>query len=266
MAQSDYNILNSSGAVFRQRVNEVNAAVKSSNSGASSPSDPVAGMFWYDATAGVLKQRNQANDAWINAGGNYAARPFITANTTLTAAAHAGRYIIIGGSGPTLDLPLASTMPAGTTITVHNYSIAAASIARQGSDTISVYGQSLTSLSIPIQGMVTFVSDATGVWVPHGHALYALGMGDSYQNVTASRAVGVTYTNTSGRPIFVSAWFVAATETIPTLLIGGEEASVNKASNAGDFAMVCGVVGPGETYRINAATAPSTFAWSERRL
>ena len=33
-----------------------------------------------------------------------------------------------------------------------------------------------------------------------------LGIGQSWQNVTASRAIGVTYTNDTGKPIMVNTW------------------------------------------------------------
>lgn len=42
------------------------AALKSTFSGATAPSNPVAGIFWYDTTAHILKQRNEANNAWLN--------------------------------------------------------------------------------------------------------------------------------------------------------------------------------------------------------
>ena len=40
------------------------AALKSSFSGANAPSDPIAGMWWFDTTANILKLRNEANAAW----------------------------------------------------------------------------------------------------------------------------------------------------------------------------------------------------------
>ena len=43
------------------------ACLKSCFSGATAPSDPVAGMFWYDTTAHLLKIRNEANNAWLSA-------------------------------------------------------------------------------------------------------------------------------------------------------------------------------------------------------
>ena len=42
------------------------AALKSCFSGPTAPPNPVAGMWWYDTTANMLKLRNEANSAWLN--------------------------------------------------------------------------------------------------------------------------------------------------------------------------------------------------------
>ena len=42
------------------------AALKSCFSGATAPPNPVAGMWWYDTTANMLKLRNEANSAWLD--------------------------------------------------------------------------------------------------------------------------------------------------------------------------------------------------------
>jgi len=40
------------------------AALKSAFSGATEPANAVAGMWWFDTTANILKLRNEANNAW----------------------------------------------------------------------------------------------------------------------------------------------------------------------------------------------------------
>ena len=42
------------------------AALKSCFSGPTAPPNPVAGMWWYDTTANMLKLRNEANSAWLD--------------------------------------------------------------------------------------------------------------------------------------------------------------------------------------------------------
>ena len=67
MAQTtNYEIANSSGLVFRGRVNEVFAAVQSNNSGATEPTGTVAYQLWYDTTTNILKMRDATNSTWIS--------------------------------------------------------------------------------------------------------------------------------------------------------------------------------------------------------
>jgi hypothetical protein len=198
--------------------------------------------------------------------GNYAGRPVITANTTLTAA-DTGKYIIIGGAGPTLTLPLASAMPAGQTIIVHNYGSAAASVSRQGSDTIEVYGGTPTSLSVPVGGMVTFVSNGTDKYAAHGHALFALGMGQTRQDVTGTRAKSTTYTNTTGRPIQVSITVqMAAADALAELTVGGLVVEWQQADAGSLRHSLSSIVLPGETYRLDESLGTVTVnTWIEVR-
>lgn len=65
MSQHDYVIENQDGASFRADINNALAAAVSLNSGPTEPATPFAYMLWQDTTAGVLKQRNAANDAWV---------------------------------------------------------------------------------------------------------------------------------------------------------------------------------------------------------
>ena len=65
MAQHDYVIANATGAAVRSDINNGLAAIVSQNSGASAPTTTYAYMSWADTTAGVMKMRNAANNAWI---------------------------------------------------------------------------------------------------------------------------------------------------------------------------------------------------------
>jgi microcystin-dependent protein len=49
-----------------QQIENNFAALKSSFSSATEPSDLVAGMFWYDTNLNILKLRDEANSAWQN--------------------------------------------------------------------------------------------------------------------------------------------------------------------------------------------------------
>lgn len=65
MAQHDYVISNASGSAVRSDLNNALAAIVTTNSGSSEPTTTYAYQFWADTSAGVLKIRNGANNAWI---------------------------------------------------------------------------------------------------------------------------------------------------------------------------------------------------------
>ena len=65
MATHDYVIANGTGAAVRSDLNAAFAAIVSQNSNATEPSPTYAYMSWADTTAGVMKLRNGANNAWI---------------------------------------------------------------------------------------------------------------------------------------------------------------------------------------------------------
>lgn len=94
-----------------------------------------------------------------------------------------------------------------------------------------------------------------------------LGMGQSWVDMTASRATGVTYTNSTSGPIMVSVVnnVGAATANI-TLTIGGvlvDNAYGNADSSFSLTVSVSGVVPPGATYVV--AWTSGTITWAELR-
>ncbi|MBW2647293.1 MAG: hypothetical protein JRE23_14180 [Deltaproteobacteria bacterium] len=62
-----------------QNVENNFAALKSAFSGATTPANTVAGMWWFDTTANILKLRNEANNAWQNVW-NFASNKPVIAN------------------------------------------------------------------------------------------------------------------------------------------------------------------------------------------
>ena len=65
MSQHDYDIANDDGASFRADLNLALLAIVQNNSGTSAPSDTWPHMWWYDTTNNILKERNEADDAWL---------------------------------------------------------------------------------------------------------------------------------------------------------------------------------------------------------
>jgi hypothetical protein len=91
-------------------------------------------------------------------------------------------------------------------------------------------------------------------------AVQPIGVGQTWQNVTGSRAAATTYTNSTGRPIYVTYGWAGGFYT--TFLIDGvATANSSASSNIGGYY----VVPAGSTYRINASGGGSLAAWSELR-
>lgn len=62
---------NSEGETFRTNINNILGALFSASSGATAPTVTVPGQFWFDTSVppGTLKQRNDADSAWLTIGG-----------------------------------------------------------------------------------------------------------------------------------------------------------------------------------------------------
>ena len=68
MSQHDLTIDNQTAANARVDINNALQALGSNSSEATEPSTKFANMHWYDTDANILKQRSEANDAWISIG------------------------------------------------------------------------------------------------------------------------------------------------------------------------------------------------------
>lgn len=92
----------------------------------------------------------------------------------------------------------------------------------------------------------------------------ALGRGQVWQNVSSSRAGGVTYTNTTGRPIFIS-MFIFSNKTlhisVDGKIVSRSRTDVGDSSTAATDATSCAIVPNGSTY--SASITPSS--WLELR-
>jgi hypothetical protein len=95
-----------------------------------------------------------------------------------------------------------------------------------------------------------------------------LGVGQTWQNVYASRSAGVTYTNTTGRPIFVAVYGSTSPSNGQSMGLSVDGITVSYcffayASNQFS-ATVNGVVPPGSTYSVSVGST-SIATWSELR-
>jgi hypothetical protein len=84
----------------------------------------------------------------------------------------------------------------------------------------------------------------------------ALGLGQTWQNVTGSRTNNTTYYNTTGRPIFISAWGYALQTTSVGILVNGVQVAyslVGVSSPASSQPWASTIVPPGASYAYEGA-------------
>ena len=84
---------------------------------------------------------------------------------------------------------------------------------------------------------------------------FSFGWGQTWKDVTASRSAGVTYTNTTGKPIQVYYIFREPSPTIVTFKINNETIPIS--DNLGNYAAqyVNFIIPNGSTYNLNHAGA-----------
>ena len=128
------------------------------------------------------------------------------------------------------------------------------------------------TLGTPSTVTASTTNSTTGTSHTHNldvNSLPLLGVGQTWQNVTGSRSLGTTYTNTTGRPIEVSISLPDTGGQSPTVTInvGGVDILVNNydlgqgsASFSHSF-----IVPSGASYRISVNISVPITTWAELR-
>ena len=139
------------------------AAIKSAFSGAVTPADTVAGMWWYDTTANILKLRNEANSAWLSVW-DFANNKPVIANLSgeiTLAMMHADQTDPAAGVAGlrTLGTGAAQALPGNTTLGLSNFTAASTlyEIARAfgfHTDIDTSYERTYISLRAPAAGTI----------------------------------------------------------------------------------------------------------------
>lgn len=93
-----------------------------------------------------------------------------------------------------------------------------------------------------------------------------IGLGQTQQNLTASRAIGTTYTNTTTKPIFVEVQIQLPAATGFNFVKNGSniQAFGNGGTGTGGFS-ASSIVPPGYTYGVTATAGASIVGWYETR-
>ena len=95
---------------------------------------------------------------------------------------------------------------------------------------------------------------------------FALGVGTYWQNVTSSRAIDVSYTNSTGRPLAVFVIMAGIASNACVFQIDGVNISTTafNGSGGGNSSVHC-IVPTGSTYGINSPSWPLSL-WFELRV
>lgn len=124
-----------------------------------------------------------------------------------------------------------------------------------------------TGQSIIGGGSVTLLKNATlsyvyrlasTSWFPFTNASFPIGVGQTWQNVTASRVAATAYTNSTGKPIYV----VVTESSTSTYVFQVDGVTVNSFTASGYGTCVGAIVPNGSTYKL---TGGSITIWSELR-
>ena len=139
---------------------------------------------------------------------------------------------------------------------------------------------SITSFTMSVGDSVTLVNSGSGWAIVNGSTMlqYAtgaplLGVNQTWQNVLGSRALGTTYTNTTGRPIMVSVTTssstngaVTASATVAGVVIASQTVSESNGTVFTPFPNnMTFVVPPGATYSVSVGSGGSLTVWTELR-
>lgn len=193
--------------------------------------------------------------------GIFSSSQVVTANTTFSIA-NVGRAIEINSATATShNLPSASTYASGRAISFANINSGIATFNRAGSDTITGGNLSAaTAIALNNGECVTLVSDGANKWYVASSNVTYFGAPRAWQTLTASRAIGTTYTNSTGREIDIS--ISIGTAISPGYLTIGTTASYAQPGSA-TISTIQGTVPIGGTYSVTYAG--TIVQWSEYR-
>ncbi|MFV3380267.1 hypothetical protein [Pseudomonas sp. NY15354] len=242
------------------------AAILPAGTTAQRPAAPMGGMLRFNNS--ILEYERYQNGKWL-------------ALNTLDKALNEAPLVTLASSS-TVDIGAAgaNTINISGGATINSLGSATEGVVRrlifQGSPVIS---HNSASLILPGGANITaspgdtaqFVSLGSGNWKCVGYARGngnavvegGIGAGQDWVNLTASRLVGTTYTNTTGRTIYVVIAMSLTTGMTSTLTVQGEQRSwVANNGSGGGVGTHSAPVLPGNTYSVQSG---SLIRWSEVR-
>lgn len=167
-------------------------------------------------------------------------------------------------SAGTLTLPASPS--AGWAITIFNLNTGLLTIARNGASAIYALSQNgVTAIQLGYGDSLCLVYDGNN-WVQVLGAVQ-IGVGQSWQNVTGSRALGTTYTNSTGKPIqVVITGSGISVGCIFTFSVGGTViGTTGGTGTVNEYATASFIVPSGATYTATNSSGTTLLSWFELR-
>jgi len=152
----------------------------------------------------------------------------------------------------------------------NSVSVTSSSIQFNGSDNIQFSGNGDVTATgnLTVTGIGTFTSNLTLGGSQVLTTTSGLGYGQTWSNVliTPGRTLDTVYTNSTGKPIVVSAELTITNTAIASNLnCNGVNISWTSGPGTGSYpSTLSGIIPPGNTYSINGTSATLT-SWSELR-
>lgn len=240
------------------------AAVLPSGTSAERPVAPSNGMFRYNTSLALFESYSAGS--WSYSGLLDTARIDVASTTTvnLTTAAPSTAHINITGTTTVTGFTIAAGKTyfvrfAGTLTLTNNANI----VTQSGANITAVAGDTciLRATAANVVEVLAYTPSIN----------QAIGYGQTWQNLTYSRAWNTVYTNSTGKPIGVNLGGNTLTGTSFQLQVetgGGTDVYVQVSSDsvAINVASSCSAIVPnGFRYKVVAVGAPVLFFWSELR-
>lgn len=123
--------------------------------------------------------------------------------------------------------------------------------------------------AVQLNNTLTSVSTSQAVTAAQAKVLSDrdFGVGQNWMNVKSERSLGTTYTNTTGKPIYVIVVneFQNYGDPVEVFVNDIKLLSVDKGAGAGWLADTSFIVPPGNTYRVTKTVYPNIQSWVELR-
>jgi hypothetical protein len=193
----------------------------------------------------------------------------VTTNRNISVTEMGGYFYNFTQSNLTIGLPLiANGISLGSVTTFHALSTGSLTVVSQ--DTARIYtsvGLPLTEYTIVPGASVSFVYDGSSGWIQTSNsgADFNIGHSQTWKDVSGSRTLNTTYTNSTIKPRLVVVTANAFSGN-PTLfaVINGVSVNVGKAVGASSYAQFTVIIPSNSTYSITATDGViSSTTWAE---